>query len=81
MQTTLERLTPVLRDVFDDDDLIATRELHAKQVQGWDSLGHIRLLLEIEKIFGLKFSTLEISSLKNLGELADLVDRKQQRLQ
>ena len=81
METTLERLTPILRDVFDNDNLIATRDLHAKQVQGWDSLGHIRLLLEIEKVFGLKFGTLEISSLKDLGELADLIERKSQQRQ
>lgn len=71
-----ERLTPLLRDVFDDDRLVATPGLTARQVNGWDSLGNIRLFLEIEKAFSVRFSAIEISSLKNVGELADLITRK-----
>lgn len=71
-----DRLTTVLRDVFDDDALVATSQLTAHQVSGWDSLGHVRLMIEIEKTFRLRFSAAEISSLKNVGELAELVSRK-----
>ncbi len=75
----LERLTPVLRDVFDNDDLVVTRELTAKAVDGWDSLGNVRLFLEIEKTFAVRFSATEITSLKNVGQLADLIEKKTQR--
>ena len=69
-------MTPLLRDVFDNDDLVATPELTAKMVEGWDSLGNVRLFLEIEKAFAVRFSATEITSLKNVGQLADLVEKK-----
>jgi acyl carrier protein len=71
-----ERLTPLLRDVFEDDDLVATPDLTAHEVTGWDSLGNVRLFLEIEKAFAVRFSATEITSLKNLGQLAQLIERK-----
>jgi acyl carrier protein len=71
-----EKLTPLLRDVFDSDDLVATPELAARQVAGWDSLGNVRLFLEIEKAFSVRFTATEISSLKNVGELAQLIHEK-----
>lgn len=70
------KLTGVFQDVFDDDDLRLTRDTTAASVPGWDSLGHIRLMLAVEKKFKVKFKGSEISSLKNVGELADLVAKK-----
>lgn len=72
----LDRLTLVLRDVFDNDDLVATPELTAPMVPGWDSLSNIRLLVEAERVFNLRFSSLEVASLKNVGQLAALIERK-----
>jgi acyl carrier protein len=60
---TFEKITLILRDVFDDDDVVAIPQLSAQHVTGWDSLGHVRLLLEVEKTFRIRFSTTEISSL------------------
>jgi acyl carrier protein len=74
--TILNGLTAVLRDVFDDDTLVATPQLTAHQVNGWDSLGHVRLILEIEKEFHCRFSASEIASLKDVGELAELIAAK-----
>jgi acyl carrier protein len=74
-----ERLTPLLREVFDNDDLVATPELTAHHVDGWDSLGNVRLFIEVESKFSVRFSATEISSLKNIGQLADLIERKIQR--
>ena len=76
MSSILERITPLLRNVFDDDDLVATADLNAQRVNGWDSLGNVRLFLEIEKEFTLRFTATEISSLRNLGQLADLIEMK-----
>lgn len=74
--STLDRLTSVLRDVFDNDDLVATPELTASQVEGWDSLGNVRLFIEIESQFSIRFSATEISSLRNVGELVSLLESK-----
>ena len=52
-----ERLTEIFRDIFDDDSISLTPELSAKDVDGWDSLTHIRLMLTVEKAFKVKFST------------------------
>jgi acyl carrier protein len=68
-----ERLANIFEDVFDDDDITVTPELSAKDVPGWDSLTHIRLLLTVERKFGIKFSTSEIGSLENVGDLAALI--------
>jgi acyl carrier protein len=70
------QLTTIMRDVFDRDDLVAAPALSAKDVDGWDSLAHIRLMLSIEKVFKLKFSAAQINGLKNVGELAALIQAK-----
>ena len=75
----LDRLTPLLREIFDDDGLVATPELMAHQVRGWDSLGSVRVFLEIEQVFLVRFSATEISSLRNVGEIADLIEKKVER--
>jgi acyl carrier protein len=68
------RLTEIFEDVFDEEDSITvTPELSAKDVDGWDSLTHIRLILTIEKAFKIKFSTSEIGKLQNVGELVALI--------
>ena len=74
--TTLERLTPVFRDVFDNDNIVATADLTAQKVSGWDSLTNVRLFVEIERTFRIRFSALEIGSLTSVGQLADLIDSK-----
>jgi acyl carrier protein len=76
MSDIFERLTPIFRDVFEDDNLMVTPELTAKDVDGWDSLSHIRLVLEVQKAFGVKFSAAQMANLKNVGELAELVRSK-----
>ena len=69
-------LTTVFRDVFDEDDLQLTPQTTADDVDGWDSLSHIRLVLAVSKAFGVKFSASEIGNLKNVGEFADLIEKK-----
>ena len=68
-----ERLTPLFQGIFDDDSISVTPELSAKDVDGWDSITHIRLMLTVEKAFKVKFSTSEISNLKNMGDLVTLI--------
>jgi acyl carrier protein len=75
-EDTLARLTAVFRDVLDDDDLCLTRATTAADVPGWDSLAHLRLILAVQKAFNVRFSAAQITKLRNVGELADLVDQK-----
>lgn len=70
------KLTNVFREVFDEDDLKLTPEMTADDVDGWDSLSHIRLILAVSKSFDVKFSASEIGGLKNVGQLVDLLQKK-----
>ncbi len=72
------RLTPIFRDVFDDDELEIGPSTTAADVDGWDSFSHIRLVVAVEKAFGVKFTASEIAALKNVGEFADLIAAKLQ---
>lgn len=76
MADTLTRLNDVFRNVFEDDELTVTRATTAAQVQGWDSVMHITLMMGIEKAFGMRFKSGEVAGLKNVGELVDLVDAR-----
>jgi len=67
------KLSDIFKDIFDEDSICVTPELSAKDVDGWDSLTHIRLILTIEKAFNIKFSTSEIGKLENVGDLVTLI--------
>jgi acyl carrier protein len=70
------QLADIFHDVFDDDAIEVTPELSAADVDGWDSLAHIRLILTIERAFKMKFTTSEIGKLKNVGDLATLIAQR-----
>lgn len=72
----MERITEIFRDVFDDDSLIIKDETNSEDIEDWDSLEHINLVLAMEKDFGLKFNLKEVGELANVGEMADLIERK-----
>lgn len=74
--TTLEQLTPIFRQVFDDESIVITRETTADDIDGWDSLSHMNLVAAVELKFNVRFALGELQSLKNVGHLADLVDKK-----
>jgi acyl carrier protein len=78
METTnsYQNLTQVFHDVFDDDSIVVTPELTADDVDEWDSLAHIRLVVAVEKKFGMKFSAAEMGELKNVGELVSLIEAR-----
>lgn len=75
MSATLEKLNEVFQDVFDDDELAVELDTTAEDVDGWDSLQHVTLLLNVEKAFAVKFSSSEIAGLKNVGDLVTLIER------
>lgn len=71
MEKVLSELENIFRDILDEDSLNLTRDTTANDVDGWDSLTHIQLIVAIEKHFKVKFSSKEILSWKNVGELLD----------
>jgi acyl carrier protein len=73
---TLARLNEIFRNVFLDDALTVAPETSAKDVDGWDSLAHVTLIVNVEKAFNIRFKTSEIAALKNVGELVQLVDAR-----
>ena len=74
--TTLDRIAEVIHDFFDDDSINVTPELSAPDVALWDSLNHIRLMVAIEAEFGIELKTEDITNLKNIGALAEIIDSK-----
>jgi acyl carrier protein len=71
-----DRMTSVFREVFDDDSLVLSPEMSADDIDDWDSLSHIRLIVSHEKEFGVKFKTTEIGDIRNVGGLIDLLNSK-----
>jgi acyl carrier protein len=69
-------LSEIFRQVLDDDTIALNPEMTADDVEGWDSMNHIFIVVEIEKRFGVKFQAAEMEELKNVGELAALVRAK-----
>lgn len=70
------RLTRVFHEVFDDESIALTSAMTANDIDEWDSLSHIRLVLSVEKEFGVKFSSVEIGALKNVGDFLTLIQSK-----
>lgn len=68
-------MTGVFSDVF-DDDIRLTPEMTADDVDGWDSMAHIRLVLATQKAFAIHFSAAEVGNLKTVGDFASLIQRK-----
>ena len=73
----INSLTTIFREIFSDSSIIITNDLTAKDIDEWDSLAHIRLIVAIEKHFKLRFTAAEINELENVGEMADLIIKKQ----
>lgn len=68
-----ERLDRVFQDVFDDDTIHVTPKTTADDIEDWDSLEHITLISAVEREFRMKFKMGEISSMKNVGEMAPII--------
>jgi acyl carrier protein len=75
-EEVFSRVTDTFRDVFDDDDILLRRETTADDIEDWDSIAHISLIVALEKEFSIKFDLVELKPLKNVGELLDLIQSK-----
>ena len=70
------QLTPIFREVFDEDDITLTPETTAADIRDWDSAAHVNLIVAIETRLGIRFKTSEVESLHNVGHLAAMVEAK-----
>ncbi|MCR5237116.1 MAG: acyl carrier protein [Lachnospiraceae bacterium] len=68
-----EEVRKIFRDNFDDDDLVVVDETNSSDIEDWDSIEHINLVIAMEKKFDLKFNIREVGKLANVGEMVDLI--------
>lgn len=73
---TVDELTKVFEEVFDAKNLAITRETTSNDIDGWDSMSHVTMLMAVEDHFGIEFKPYEIANLVNVGALIDLVEKK-----
>jgi len=76
MPTTFERLQELFCDVFEDDKLQISRDTSTADIPSWDSVMHINLILNVEKVFGVRFSSAQVSSLRDVGEIVDFIESR-----
>lgn len=69
-------INEVFRDVFDDEDITVRDATTSADIEDWDSLEHINLVVAIEKKFGMKFNMGQVTTMKNVGEMADIILEK-----
>lgn len=75
-EEVLSKVTMIFRDVFDDDTLVIKDSTNSADIEDWDSLEHIALIVSMEKEFNLKFDLKEVNRLANVGEMVDLIISK-----
>ncbi len=68
-----ERLNNVFREVFDDDEITVNDATTSADIEDWDSLEHINLVSAVEQEFGIKFTMGQVVTMKNVGEMADII--------
>ncbi|GLQ48016.1 acyl carrier protein [Dyella lipolytica] len=71
-----DKLTAIFRDVLDDDSIVLNDSTTADDVDGWDSLSHVNLLVAVEKRFAIRMSTREVKSMRNVGDFIALISQK-----
>lgn len=75
-EEVFETLTEIFRDNFDEDDMELSEETTAEDIEGWDSMEQINLVVAIQKKFNIQFNVEEVNAMSNIGEMADLILKK-----
>lgn len=72
----MEKVNGIFRDVFDDETLVITDSTNSDDIEDWDSLEHISLIISMEKEFDMKFDIKEVNKLENVGQMVDMIKMK-----
>jgi len=72
-EEVFEKVTDIFRDVFDDEDLVIGETTNSDDIEDWDSLEHIQLIVAMEKEFNIKFDIKTVNTLENVGQMVDLI--------
>ena len=71
----LEKIQPIFRDIFDNEDLVVTEETVAADVEDWDSFAQMQIIMAIEEMFAISFSTDEVTAFENVGDIVRAVEK------
>lgn len=74
--STIEKICEILRDFFDDDSIVIDEKSAAKDVEGWDSLANVQIMLSIEEEFGVTFDLDDMVKFKCIGDIVECIKRK-----
>lgn len=74
--SVLSEIEAIVRDELDRDDVVLRPETTAKDVEGWDSLTNIRIMVAIERRFWIRFSVMEVTEIPNVGELVKVIEAR-----
>lgn len=75
----LKKLTDIFREIFDDETLIISEKTNAEDIEAWDSIENINVIVAMEKEFCIKFQIMEIGEMENVGEMVSLIEKKLQK--
>ena len=70
----LSRLQGIFRDVLDNEEIVINEETTANDIEEWDSLTNVQLVVEIQKVFGKKFPAKEIIAWKSVGDIINAIN-------
>jgi len=75
-ETIIKEVNDIFIDILDDENIKLDRTTTANDIEEWDSLTHIQLVVGVEKHFKIRFNSGEISSWKNVGEMCDAIEKR-----
>lgn len=73
---TIDELQAIFRDIFDDNEIVLNNETTSDDIEDWDSLTHMQLIVEIEQKYNIRFTTAEIKKATNIGEFVQIMEAK-----
>jgi acyl carrier protein len=76
MDDSIAQLNEIFQETFQDNDIEVNRDMTSNDVDGWDSLMHVSLMMNVESSFDVRFNSTEVAVLKSVGELIDLIHTK-----
>lgn len=69
----IDQLQKIFREIFDDDDLVISTDTTAEDIEAWDSLTHLQLIVKVEQVFGIKFTTVQLKNMHSVGAMVDAI--------